>query len=155
MGPCVRRDDTEGGATLTYLINAPHIARSLKPERRAVAVVDPFSGKRFRHRLHHRIVAHEQDDGCRMTIEPSADAAQRSFRNRRPRLAIRRQDRNQVFHRPQAVRLHRRRDRRALEAAEVAFEDAVVDVDLLAGRGSDDLGGFQRADERAGDDMVE
>jgi hypothetical protein len=52
------------------------------------------------------------------------------------------------------VRLHRRRDRRTFQVTEVAFDDAVVDIERLAGRGSDDLGGFQRTDERAGDDMV-
>ncbi len=49
MGPCVRRDDTECGSNAsTRLINTPHIARSLKPERRAVAVVDPPAAERFR-----------------------------------------------------------------------------------------------------------
>ena len=60
----LRDDDSSTSAT--------DIARSLKPERRAVAVVDPPAAERFRHRLHHGIVADEQDDGLRVTVEPSA-----------------------------------------------------------------------------------
>ncbi len=127
MSFCFRRDDGGALSELIYLGNTPRIARPPKPERRAVTVVDPPAAERFRYRLHHGIVADEQEQGLRVTAEPLADAAQRPRRDRSPRLAVRWQDGRELLHRGDAVLFHDFGDRATFEAAEVAFGDAVVD----------------------------
>ena len=59
-----------------------------EPERRAVAILEPAPAQGFRHRLHHGVVADEQDGGLRMTVEPLADAGQRA--DREPTATVRR-----------------------------------------------------------------
>ena len=120
-----------------------------------MAVVEPVTTQRLHHRLHHRVMAHEQDIAVRVAIEPLADTAQRALGHQSPRLAIWRQDGSQPFHRGNAVLVHDFGDRPSLETAEIAFDQAGFEFDRLARGGGDNFGGSHRADQRAADNNVD
>ncbi len=63
---------------LSHFLYRPPIARPRKPERRAVAVVEPAVAQYLRHRLHHGVMTDEQDVALRIIVEPLAHATQRA-----------------------------------------------------------------------------
>ena len=61
-----------------------------------MAVMKPFAAQGLKHRLHHPVVADEQDAGLRMRVEPAGDAAQATLGEGRPGLGFRRQNSDQL-----------------------------------------------------------
>ena len=132
---------------------------SLKPERRAVAVVDPSAAQRFRYRLHHGVVADEQDhaladDGRAIGRCSASDPCTRSTATARRPAAGWIDELSIVAEAvlPSSPRAIERPSR----LPKSQFDDAVVDGEWLAEDAAAMISAvFTRADERAGDDMVE